>query len=658
MCGIVGVLNRTEQPAPDRDVLLRMLGTLQHRGPDGYGVYRDDRVGLGSARLSIIDLARGDQPISNEDGSLWIVYNGEIFNYVELRPQLEARGHHFTTQSDTEVIVHLYEEYGPDCLRHLNGQYALAIWDVKAQSLFLARDRLGIRPLFYTISDGRLLFGSEVKALLAYPGVRAELDPRAVEQVFTYWSTLTPTTAFRGVRELPPGNYLLAAQGELQIETYWRPDFTPEEGCPEADYAEELEALLIDAARLRMRADVPVGAYLSGGLDSSLTTAIVRDYTDSRLETFSIAFENPDFDESAFQYRMAEYLGTQHHVVTCSDADVGRVFPDVIWHTETPILRTAPAPLFMLSQLVNEHGLKVVVTGEGADEVLAGYDIFKEMTIRRFWARNPDSEMRPLLLKRLYPDIGGLSRAGNAYLNAFFRRDLETTGSPYYSHALRWSNTGRNRRFLKSTAGEDAAQPWADDITLPADFATWPALGQAQYLEMTIFLSQYLLSSQGDRVAMAHSVEGRYPFLDFRVVEFCNRLPPGVKLRGLMEKWLLRRVASKHLPEEIWRRPKRPYRAPIHAGFFGAGAPDYVAELLSPGAIAESDLFLPAAVEQLTRKAASGRSLSEVEDMALAGILSTQLVYRQFVKDFSPRAPVAHPRLNVVDRTQEASEQV
>ncbi len=523
---------------------------------------------------------------------------------------------------------------------------------------FLARDRVGIRPLFYTVSEGRLIFGSEVKALLAVPGVRAELDPGAVEQIFTYWSTLTPTTVFQGVREVPPGSYMLAERGDVRIERYWQPDFTPETHGSETAYAEELEALLIDAARLRMRADVPVGAYLSGGLDSSLTTAIVRDYTDSRLETFSIAFENPDFDESVFQYRMADYLGTQHHVVKCSDADVGRVFPDVIWHTETPILRTAPAPLFMLSELVHDHGLKVVVTGEGADEVLAGYDIFKEMAIRRFWARNPESEMRPLLLRRLYPDIGGLSRSGSAYLNAFFRRDLEMTDSPYYSHALRWSNTGRNRRFLKTTAADDGAQPWADAIALPADFDAWPALGQAQYLEMTIFLSQYLLSSQGDRVAMAHSVEGRYPFLDFRVIEFCNRLPPGVKLRGLMEKWLLRRVASKHLPAEIWRRPKRPYRAPIHAGFFGEGAPAYVMELLSPGALGESGIFVPATVEQLTRKAASGRPLSEVEDMALAGILSTQLVYRQFVKDFRPGAPAAHARLKIVDRTQEASEHV
>lgn len=654
MCGIVGVVNLLERPAPAQRVLLSMLGMLQHRGPDGFGIYRDDKVGLGSARLSIIDLEGGDQPIGNEDGSLWIVYNGEVFNYVELRPQLEARGHRFVTQSDTEVIVHLYEEYGPDCVRFLNGQFALALWDARERRLFLARDRLGIRPLFYAEHDGRLLFGSEVKALLSYPGMRAEIDGQALEQVFTYWSTLTPGSIFRGIKEVPPGCTLTVDSDGLRLRHYWRPDFATDPGSvrTDADCADELEALLIDAARLRMRADVPVGAYLSGGLDSSLTTAIVRDYTDSRLETFSIAFDNREFDESAYQLRMADYLGTVHHVVRCTDADVGRVFDEVVWHTETPILRTAPAPLFMLSQLVHENGLKVVVTGEGADEVLAGYDIFKEMAIRRFWARAPESAIRPMLLRRLYPDIGGLSRSGSPYLTAFFRRDLEATASPYYSHTLRWTNTGRIRRFIAGAAESSDAAPWEREVALPDDFGLWPTLGQAQYLEMTIFLSQYLLSSQGDRVAMAHSVEGRYPFLDYRLVEFGSRLPPGLKLRGLTEKWLLRRVASGHLPEEVWRRPKRPYRAPIHTSFFGEGAPEYVAELLEARALRESGLFAPDTVEQLVRKATSGRSLSEVEDMALAGILSTQLLYKHFVKDYAPGPPATHRRMKIVDHTR------
>lgn len=684
MCGIVGAVNlnyATEQPPVELATLHRMLGAIRHRGPDEFGVYRDETAALGSARLSIIDLSGGSQPIGNEacplaHGDLWIVFNGEIFNYVELRAELEARGHRFSTHTDTEVILHLYEEHGPACLRHLNGQFAIAIWDVRRRELFLGRDRLGIRPIFYALHDGRLLFGSEIKALLAYPGLPAVIDPQSLAQVFTFWSPLAPRTAFEGIQEVPAGHYLLATprsdrsavrpEQAVKVERYWSLDFSAEPAGRRSadDYQQEFESLLIDAARIRLRADVPVGAYLSGGLDSSLTTAVIRNYSDSRLETFSIAFENPQYDESQFQLRMADFLGTDHRVVQCSHADIGRVFPDVIWHTETPILRTAPAPLFLLSKLVNGHGLKVVLTGEGADEFLGGYDIFKEMKIRRFWAREPQSELRPLLLRRLYPDIAGLGGAGSAYLAAFFQRDLANTASPFYSHALRWDNTARTRRFLlddgiaaAQTPGvngrSNGAKPWDGLIELPAGFERWPHLGQAQYLEASIFLSQYLLSSQGDRMAMAHSVEGRYPFLDFRVVEFCNRLPPQLKLRGLTEKWLLKRMGKRLLPDEIWQRTKRPYRAPIHRSFF-PHTPDYARELLSEEAVQASGLFKPAAVAQLVRKAAAGAELSEVEDMALAGVLSAQLVHQQFVRSFRVDSLRANDRVKVVDRTDSA----
>jgi asparagine synthase (glutamine-hydrolysing) len=665
MCGIVGVVNlidSTEPPAVEMGTLYGMLGAIRHRGPDEFGFYRDNAAALGSARLSIIDLSGGSQPIGNAgcslaQGDLWIVFNGEIFNYVELRPELEARGHRFATHTDTEVILHLYEEYGPACLQFLNGQFAIAIRDTRRQELFLARDRLGIRPIFYTVHDGRLLFGSEIKAILAYPGVQAAIDPASLAQVFTFWSTLAPRTVFEGIEEVPPGHFLLLSGGKIRVERYWSLDFTVEPAGQRSadDYQEEFESLLIDASRIRLRADVPVGAYLSGGLDSSLTTALIRKYAGNRLETFSIAFENPLYDESQFQFRMADFLGTDHRVVHCTHADIGRVFPDVIWHTETPILRTAPAPLFLLSKLVNDHGLKVVLTGEGADEFLGGYDIFKEMKIRRFWARHPQSELRPLLLRRLYPDIAGLGGANSAYLTAFFQRDLANTASPFYGHALRWENTARTRRFLLDSAGQsvNGAKPWDSLIDLPAGFAGWPPLGQAQYLEASIFLSQYLLSSQGDRMAMAHSVEGRYPFLDYRVIEFSNRLPPELKLRGLTEKWLLKRMGKRLLPDEIWQRTKRPYRAPVHRSFF-PNMPDYAAELLSPETVQASGLFKPAAVGQLVRKAAAGVGLSEIEDMAVAGILSAQLVHQQFVRSFRVDPLRAGDRVKVVDGTDSA----
>lgn len=651
MCGIVGILNQQAQAPTEREVLLQMLAMIRHRGPDGQGIYRDARVGLGSARLSIIDLSGGDQPIGNEDSTLWIVFNGEIFNYLELRPELEKRGHRFSTNTDTEVILHLYEDFGPACLNSLNGQFALAIWDTREQTLFLARDRLGVRPLFYTTNQGRLIFGSEIKALLACPGVHAEIDPTTLHQIFTFWSPLSPRTAFRDIVELPAGHYLLARGEQIAVKRYWQLDFrTGQADRPASDYLEEFESLLIDATRIRLRADVPVGAYLSGGLDSSTITAMIRKYASNPLDTFSIAFvDDPEFDESSFQQQMAAHLATNHRVVSCTHADISRAFPEVIWHTEMPLLRTAPAPMFMLSGLVQARGRRVVLTGEGADEFLGGYRIFKEMQVRRFWARHPESQLRPLLFERLYPDTSHLGTTNWTYLNAFFHKGLTDTNYPYYSHALRWNNTGRIRQFLCSVPVEGF-----DRVSLPAEFERWNHLAQAQYLEISIFLSQYLLSSQGDRVAMAHSVEGRFPFLDHRVVEFANALPPRLKLRGLTEKWLLKQLGRKLLPDTVWQRTKQPYRAPIQHSFFGSSQPEYVRELLAPESLRSSGLFNLIPATRLVRKAESGAHLGEVEEMALTGILSTQLVQRQFADEFRV-APIPAVPFRTIDRIDSAS---
>ncbi len=652
MCGITGILNLAPSPPPQADTLRRMLAMLRHRGPDEFGLYLDQQAGLGSARLSIIDLSGGQQPIGSEDERLWIVFNGEIFNYIELRPALEARGHRFRTDSDTEVILHLYEEYGPECLHRINGQFAIAIWDRRRKELFLARDRLGIRPLFYARRGQTLLFGSEIKAMLAHPALEARLRPDALAQVFTYWSVQPPDTIFEGVSTLPPGAYLLAREGALHITRYWQPDYTPEAPARSAgEYLEELEALLVDAALLRLRADVPVGAYLSGGLDSSLTAAIIRRHTGNRLETFSIAFDDPEFDESPFQRQMAARLGTEHRIIRASRADIGRVFPEVIWHTETPVLRTSPAPMFLLSGLVQRHNLKVVLTGEGADEVFGGYNLFREALVRRFWARNPASELRPLLLRRLYPNIARLQESGESYLRAFFRRGLTQTDSPWYSHRIRWGNAPRLLRFLAQKPPRAATAP-EEVLFLPQGFRAWPPLGQAQYLEVATFLSPYLLSSQGDRPGMAHSIEGRFPFLDYRVVEFGNRLPPTLKVFGLVEKWILKQLGRKYLPPEIWRRPKRPYRAPIQASFCGAAAPEYLPDLLSERALRAAGLFKPRAVARLWEKAIQEARLSEVEEMALVGIISAQWMHRHFVQEFHRRLSDLRPgeRVKTVDR--------
>lgn len=650
MCGITGIVNLTQGPPVEEKQLRRMLSLIRHRGPDQFGIFLDEGIGLGNARLSIIDLSSGQQPISNEDGSLWIVFNGEIFNYVELRPELEARGHKFSTNSDTEIILHMYEDYGPDCLKYFNGQFAIAIWDTNQHSLFLARDRLGIRPLFYTITNNKLVFGSEIKSLLADPDVHAELDHAALDQIFTYWSTLSPRTIFKNIFDIPPGHFALVRDGQLVIHQYWslnflntieQENFSRTNNDKYAKILDTFRSLLIDATQVRLRADVPVGAYLSGGLDSSTTSAIIRNYTNNQLDTFSIAFSDPDFDESPFQYQMADFLGTDHKVVHADFADIGMAFLNAIWHTETPILRTSPAPLYLLSELVRKSGYKVVLTGEGADEFLAGYNIFKEAQVRRFWAKQPDSQLRPLLIHKLYPYISSLSGGGN-YIRTFFGYKLTETQRPDYSHLIRWHNTSRTKRFFSEPIKSSLSKitDYAEGLHFPKEFSNWDSLSQAQYLEITIFLSQYLLSSQGDRVAMAHSVEGRFPFLDYRVVEFCNYLPAELKLNGLTEKYLLKQTAREWLPDEIWQRPKRPYRAPIQRAFFNPVTHERVSYLLSKETINHCGIFNPFAVEALAKKAASTSRLSETDEMALAGILSTQVLYEQFIQGFDTPAPL------------------
>jgi asparagine synthase (glutamine-hydrolysing) len=642
MCGVSGIYNLGATRSVDQADIAQMLAAIRHRGPDQFGIYLAPGVGLGSARLSIIDLSSGQQPIPNEDETMWIVFNGEVFNYVELRPELETLGHRFTTHSDTEVILHAYEAWGADCVKRFNGQFVFAIYDLRSHELFIARDRLGVRPLFYTVQDGQLIFGSEIKSILASGRVDARIDPQSLNETFTFWSPLPPRTIFEDIYQLPPGHTLTARDGQIAIEPYYRPTFVEDDTSRSlADAIDEFRALLIDATRIRLRADVPVGAYLSGGLDSSTTTAIIRNFTDNRLNTFSITFDDPAFDESAFQQQMARHLGTDHHIVHATHKNIGDVFPDVIWHSEVPLMRTSPAPMFLLSRLVRQHQFKVVMTGEGADEFLAGYDIFKEDRIRRFWAKQPDSALRPLLLRRLYPDIQSLSSLNNDFLTAFFQHGLTHTDAPHYSHALRWRNNSRTRRFF-SDAVRGAVSDWdarleagaeSLGVIYPEEFSSWSALHRAQYLEITIFLSHYLLSSQGDRPAMANSVEGRYPFLDYRVVEFANRLPPRFKLFGLKEKHILKQIAREWIPDAILQRPKRPYRAPIHRSFFHEGAAPYVREMLSPESIRAAGYFNPSAVEGMIKKLDGGQKLGETDDMALVGILSTQLVHQQFVKD-------------------------
>ena len=609
-------------------------------------------VGLAHARLSIIDLSSGDQPIHNEDKSIWIVFNGEIFNYPELRNDLIHKGHRFSTHSDTEVLVHLYEEFGTKMFDVLNGQFAFAIWDIKKETLLLGRDRVGIRPLFYHLANNRMLFGSEIKSLFADTDIPRQLDPRVMSEIFTSWTPTGSETPFKDIYQIPPGHFAAFSKDGFKLKSYWCLSFDGAEAKEQdlSDWVEEFSALILDAARIRLRADVPVGAYLSGGIDSTYISSLVKRNFNNRLSTFSVMFTDKKYDEASFQKTAIDSLKTEHHDIQCSEADIGNAFPKIIWHTEMPIFRTAPAPLFQLSKLVRETNFKVVLTGEGADEMFAGYNIFKEDRVRRFWAKQPGSTMRPALLAKLYPYI--FDRADSRskiYLTNFFKKKLTDIDLPEYSHAVRWDNTSQICNFFNQDYLDQMVplEVFIENFraSLPDNFMAWHPLSRAQYTEISLFLSNYLLSSQGDRMAMANSVEGRYPYLDHRVMEFATRVPPKFKMNGLTEKYILKKAAQGTIPQALIDRPKQPYRAPISRCFFGDEPLDYVDEMLSEEKLKGYGYFNPDKVARLRAKCRKqdGQLMSERENMAVVGILSTQLLHHHFIENF-PAYPIEEPK--------------
>ena len=645
MCGIAGLWSADPAKAPRQLELDAMVAALHHRGPDGQGTRIDGPVGLGHARLSIIDLEGGAQPLSNEDGSVWVVFNGEIFNYVELRAELVRQGHRFHTHSDTEVLVHLYEQHGDDFVDHLNGQFAIALWDGPRRRLVLARDRVGIRPLFYTWADGRLAFASEVKSLFTLPALPRRFDADALASLFSFWSVLPPASVFEGVRALAPGHILTVDANGTQERRYWdwpfgtRPDHDDEERC-----AEELRALLIDAVRLQLRADVPVGAYLSGGLDSSIITSLIRNHTDTPLRSFSLTFEDAEFDESDHQRALVEYLRTDHSSMRATKAAIGAAFPRMVWHAEAPVVRTAPTPMMLLADSVRAAGYKVVLTGEGADEAFGGYDLFKEAKVRRFVARQPGSRWRAGLIGKLYPYLAASPGAGKAFAQRFFSEGLDQIDQPWFAHMTRLSTTRRMFQFL-SDEWRDRMLAWDPHAalagTLPKAFSGWKPMERDQYVEAHTLMSGYLLSSQGDRMAMAASIEGRFPFLDHRVLEFACRVPPALKMRGLSEKWLLKKAFRSELPDSIGQRSKQPYRAPDSACFFEDGKPlPYVAELLGADRLRAAGIFEPAFVAKLVEKCRAGRAIGFGDNIAFVGVLSTMLLHAQFVEPAGGPSPM------------------
>lgn len=635
MCGVAGIIDYHSRENK-AGIVEEMLRIISYRGPDESGIYNSPYATFGNVRLSIIDIYGGQQPLSDPSGRYWIVFNGEIFNYPELREMLVKKGHIFRTQSDTEVLVQLFALYGSKCLSMLNGQFVFAVWDTHEETLFMARDRVGIRPLFYNYSGGVLTFASEIKSIFKNKKIVPCFSYKNLSQVYTFWTTLTPETAFKDIFELQPGHFLVLNRNGLRIEKYWELSYNKfQNGSSLDDILGRFNELLSDAVRIRLRADVEVAAYLSGGIDSTSTVAFIKNIEPGVLNTFSIGFDEKDFDESSYQNQAVNYLNTNHKSIVCTAEEIAKVFPAVVWHSEIPLTRTAPAPMLLLSRLVRNNNIKVVITGEGADEMLAGYDIFKEAKIRRFWASRPDSAIRPLLLKKLYPYLPQMKNANPAILKMFYGYKLEDINNPFYSHLLRWNNSNHIKKHFTQALKEELKEysPLNElEKKLPAGFNNWGYLEKAQWLETSIFMSGYLLSSQGDRMAMASSVEGRYPFLDYRVIEFCNSVPEDYKLNGLNEKYLLKKLMKNKIPDDIIKRSKQAYRAPIKSAFFLDKSPEYVNEMLSQKAFSEAGVFNYESVSTLTEKIKRTGSSSEVEDMVMAAVISTHILYYQYIK--------------------------
>ncbi|VFQ44451.1 asparagine synthase (glutamine-hydrolyzing) [Desulfoluna butyratoxydans] len=646
MCGVSGILGgHLDGPSRER-AICSMVSTLTHRGPDGWGIYCSGELALGHTRLSIVDLQGGHQPMMSD--RFVICYNGEIYNHIELRQELEKKGVTFETTCDTEVALKAFEVYGTDAFSLFNGQFAMLIWDRQKKELVVARDRYGIRPLYVLQYGGAFYFSSEIKAFDTLEGYRRTMDMQALFEHALLWNTMGDSTVYNGIRSVSSGTFeRFTAQGRVGGGRYYEIG----ESCgasPETleEAGELLESLLLDSVRLRLRSDVPVGAYLSGGIDSSVITHLTSVWNREKFKTFSVAFEDAEFDESFFQREMVSRINSDHLALQVGYSHINEHFLDAVYHFERPVFRTAGVPLFMLSEKVREHGIKVVLTGEGADEILCGYDSFKELKLLEFWGRDPSSTMRPLLIKKLYPHLRHYSNPRQyglmkMYYEGFLGEyDNELTGLNIRAGNNRilakYFHKDHPVTFEKERLIETARQ------VLPDNFSSWTLLQKNQFMEMKTLLSGYLLSSQGDRMSLAHSVEGRYPFLDHRVVEALFYFKDRFKLRGFSQKYLLGKTYGHHLPDAIVNRPKKPYTAPDLKSFFhGGGLSEQAAHFLSPEMLREYGVFDETMVERLVNK--FNRQIpAEIgyrDNMLITFILSCQMTHHW----------AGHPKKDLLD---------
>lgn len=564
MCGICGRFNLDGRPASAAEVTA-MRDVMVHRGPDDEGLFLDGPVGLGHRRLSIIDLAGGHQPLSNEDGTVTVVFNGEIYNFGEIRRELEARGHTLATRSDTEVIVHLYEEMGAECVHRFRGMFAFALWDARRQQLLLARDRLGVKPLYYAQTAGSLLFASEIKSLLRAGDLSAEVDPQGLRRYLAYRHPYGDGTLFKGIRQLPPGHFLLASAGGVTVHRYW--DVPPREAGRSANRSpEDFLSLLEEAVRLRMISDVPLGAFLSGGIDSSAVTALMARHTD-RVRTFSIGFVPGEENELSWARLVAERCGAEHHEFVLGSEDFFSLLRRLVWHYDEPLTFPASIPLYLLSR-ESKRVATVMLAGEGADEILAGYDT----NVRTYWLARIASRI-PGPLHRLLARLPLSGRAGAITARAV----LDETGLIAGTYRLRGHEgiAQACRLDLPSAAEDDRAL--LQEVGLSSRGGTF--LDRLLYFQLKTYLVALLMKQ--DKMSMAASIETRVPYLDHHLVELAFSVPDRSKIRGREGKYLLKQACRGMLPDAVIRRPKRGFPVPIAQWFREPSSP-FMEILLDP----------------------------------------------------------------------------
>ncbi len=625
-----------------------MQATLSHRGPDGRGHWLSGAVGLAHTRLALVGLDSGAQPLSSEDGLIQLVLNGEVYNHRELRAGLVQRGHRFATDSDSEVVVHLYEELGERCLDALNGPFALALWDQRQRQLLLARDRFGMRPLYWTQRRNGWAFASEVKALLTLEDVPRALDMTALCQTVQFWAPVAPRSAFAGIASLAPGSWMRLQPGHpaqpqpiARQQRWWDIDWTPAEHPDPFDQAaEHVRERLRAATELQLQADVPVGVYLSGGLDSTALAALAAQAAHrhgSPLQAFALGFEDPAYDETPQQDAVAQALGLTLHRIRVGRGDIGEAFERLVWHAETPLVRSAGAPLMHLARLARQGGVKAVLSGEGADEVFAGYDLFKELRIRHLMAGGA-APWRSAPLRRLYPYLRQSPVGLGSLSSRWWSASSPDAEDPLLPLRTRMQVGARFAALLHphwrerwETEHLPAAQAGLTD-SLPADFQRWPWLGRARHLEFKGLLAGYLLSSQGDRVAMAEGLELRHPYLDHALVEDVARLPSAWSLRALHDKRLLREALRPLLPAALRQRAKQPYRAPDVSGLLGPDGqlPAALEDLVSGDTLRSHPWLDAEAVTRLLNKCRQGRAVSTADQQAFVTVLSLLSWQRQF----------------------------